>query len=126
MSNRPERRLFTRVAARLEADLETDEGLEIRGVLVNLSVRGFFVRTQEFAPIGSHCKVLLYPLGRDQGALVATGHIRREGSEGLGVEFDNLPYETFEVVRNIVLGAAERPDRVEDELLDRLGIPPGE
>jgi len=126
MFDRQERRLFTRVASRLETDLETDEGLEIRGVLVNLSVRGFFLRTQEFAPVGSHCRVLLYPMGRSQGALMATGHIRREGQEGLGVEFDNLPYETFEVVRNIVLGAAERPERVEDELLDRLGIPPGE
>ena len=126
MSDRPERRLFTRVAARLEADLETDEGLELRGTLVNLSVRGFFLRTQEFAPVGSHCRIQLYPLGRTEGALVATGRIAREGTEGLGVEFDNLPYETFEMVRGIVLGAAERPERVEDELLDRLGIPPGE
>ena len=126
MSKGPDRRMFTRVSARLEADLETEEGLEIRGVLVNLSVRGFFLRTQEFAPPNSHCRIQLYPLGRGFGALNATGTIAREGVEGLGIEFDNLPYETFEAVRTIILGASERPERVEDELLDRLGVPPGE
>ena len=126
MTNRPERRAYTRVPAQLEADLETEEGLELRGMLINLSVRGFYLRTQEFAPVGSICRIQVYPLGRDRGALVATGRIIREGEEGLGVEFENLPYESFEVLRKIVLGAAERPDRVEDELMDRLGIPPGE
>lgn len=126
MSHQPDRRAYTRVAAHLEADLETEEGLELRGVLQNLSVRGFFLRTNEFAPVGSTCRIQIFPLGRGHGALVATGRIAREGEEGLGVEFDHLPYDTFEIVRRIVLSAAERPDRVEDELLDRLGIPPGE
>ncbi|MAB78410.1 MAG: hypothetical protein CMJ89_03560 [Planctomycetes bacterium] len=122
----PERRLFTRVAARLEADLETQDGLELRGVLTNLSVRGFFLQTQEFAPLGSECRIQLYPLGRSRGALVASGRIVREGQEGLGIEFENLPHETFESVRTLILGSAEEPELVENELLNRLSMPPGQ
>ncbi|MAB78409.1 MAG: hypothetical protein CMJ89_03555 [Planctomycetes bacterium] len=122
----PERRLFTRVATRLEIDLETQDGLELRGVLTNLSARGFFLRTQEFAFPGSECLIQLYPLGRSRRALVASGRIVREGQGGLGIEFENLPHETFELVRTLIPGSAEDPELVENELLNRLSMPPGQ
>ena len=121
-----ERRRFTRVPARFKVDLETEEGLELRGTLLNLSVRGFFFRTQEFAPVGSRCRIELYPLDNSTQAFPATGVIKREGIGGFGVEFDSLPYETFEVVRSFVQRVSKHPEHVEDELVDRLGIPPGE
>ena len=122
----PERRLFTRVAARLEADLETQDGLELRGVLTNLSAHGFFLWTQEFAFPGSVCRIRLYPQGRGRGSMIASGRIVREGREGLGIEFENLPHETFEMVRTLILGSAEEPELVENELLDRQSARPGQ
>ncbi len=84
------------------------------------------LQTQEFAPLGSECRIQLYPLGRSRGALVASGRIVREGQEGLGIEFENLPHETFESVRTLILGSAEEPELVENELLNRLSMPPGQ
>ncbi len=127
MSSDANRREFTRVPSGLEVDLSLADGSEITGYLENISLRGVFVRTSERAPSGTECRITLHLAGRGGPfTLEASGFVVHVDQEGLGVCFDEITFEAFERLRNLVFYNADDPGAVEDEFEGQLRTRPHE
>ncbi len=127
MTSDANRREFTRVSSGMEVDLSLADGSEITGYLENISLRGIFVRTSERASPGIECRIILHMAGRGGPfTLEARGFVAHVDQEGLGVCFDEITFEAFERLRNLVFYSADDPTAVEDEFESQLRTRPHE
>ena len=118
-------REFTRVPSGMEVDLQFYDGSEIAGLLDNISMRGLFVPTDRRMPEGSACEVTIYLGGRDHGiALDVKGEVTRCTDDGIGVRFDEISYQAFQHLQQIVLFSSGNSEVIEEELGSHLGLGP--
>jgi hypothetical protein len=118
-------REFTRVPSGMEVDLKFDDGTEIAGLLDNISMRGLFVPSDHTMPEGSVCDVTIFLGGRGHGlALKMKGQVTRCTDGGIGIRFDEIPYDTFQHLQKIVLFSSGNSGVIESELESHLGLGP--
>ena len=117
------KRDFTRVPSGLDVDIRFDDGTELTEHIDDVSVRGLFVQSETRFPVGTKCRLVLHLGGRGHGiALEASGQVARCTEEGMGMRFDEISYDAFEHLRNLVRFNSGDPEAIEDELDDHLGI----
>ena len=89
----------------------------------DLSLRGFYMFTDERLPLGAPCEAKLY-LGTTEEPLVLTikGSIARHDKTGMGVEFAEMDLDTYHHLRNLVLYNAADPNQIQQEFSRHLGL----
>ena len=113
-----ERRRATRILTTIEARLGCG-GAEFPLHLLNLSIVGFLGEPTIDIHLGASCTVAL----SGAGSLVeASGTVVRNDDQGLAVRFDELPFESYENLRDFLFANAEDPAKIADELADRIGF----
>ncbi len=119
MDRRPERRRVTRVATVIEAELFGPDGRAIPIRLENLSVVGLRASGAAALPVGTRCRVTLRA-GTE--TVEARGTVVRAQADALALGFEELPFESYERLRALLLRLADDPAVITEELSDRLGF----
>lgn len=114
-----ERRRLTRVSTAIEAELTAQEGLPISARLENLSLVGLRASVVVPIAVGTPCRVELRAGGE---SVDARGTVVRSEGHALALSFDELPFESYERLRAILLRHANDPAVIAEELSDRLGF----
>ncbi|MFZ5863955.1 MAG: PilZ domain-containing protein [Nitrospirota bacterium] len=111
-----ERRQWTRVTTGLDVRVEA-AGLTVRGRVRDLSLAGVYLFCDPPFPKGTACSVTLVLVGADPPLTIElNGHVVHAETEGMGIEFTEMPVDSLGHVRNLVRYNTEDSDFVEDEL----------
>ncbi len=124
MEDKLNKREFTRVPIKMEAEVSSDDTGLTSGEIKDLSMNGIYLVCDEDLAAGTECQVVLF-FGEGQGRLriEVSGKVVRTDDGGVGVEFSEIVgLESFDHLRNIVLHNAQETDEVEKELKEHLGI----
>jgi len=123
MTDKSERREFTRIPVNVKVDVEAGTAATLTGEARDLSLNGFFLECTEPFAVGTECDVLLY-LGEGPKALQikAQGKVARKEKNGMGVQLTDIAVESFEHLRNLIQYNAKDPQQVEKEFDSHLGI----
>lgn len=116
-------RKSSRVPMVLSADVRVD-GVVRRLTVINLSLGGVAVATDEALPMGAACTVALL-LDGGQGTATCTleGAVVRNGAGEAGIAFSEVAgLESFKHLRNLLLYNAREPERLVGEFENYLGL----
>lgn len=112
-----ERRRYTRVAVRLEADLYTPERVLLGCETRDISLRGLFLVTDQQLPVGTECRAVLWLCGVDPPLLLQFSvKVVRQTADGLGVEIDSVQeMNSYHHLVNLVAYNLGDPDLIRTE-----------
>ncbi|MFA6599845.1 MAG: PilZ domain-containing protein [Candidatus Omnitrophota bacterium] len=112
-----ERRRFTRVQVTVEAEVLGGKTLRIRAAATELSMRGFFLRTNRKLRLGTPCAFRLL-LGNPamRPVIHVTGKIIRARRGGFGVELTDIDLNSFDHLSGLVLTRSLDPAKLESEI----------
>ena len=120
-----ERREFTRVQVKLQAELMSGGNVVIQGQLGNVSFNGMLLHCEVSLPEGTACQVFLN-LDGTQGApcIQARGIVSRVEASGLAVQFVEIQGpESAGHLRNLVLyNSGPNTQQVEREFQAHVGL----
>jgi hypothetical protein len=123
MSDDADRREFTRVPFRVEAELVGDHATVVCGDVRDLSLNGLYAAGVGRLPPDSLCDVFLVLGGpASETRLKMRGRVARVDRGGLAVQFLALGLDTFYHLRNLVLYNGADHARIEDEFKAHLGL----
>ena len=117
------RRAFTRIEIGLPVDLQMEGGRVLHCLTRDLSYRGVFLITNEsFAP-GTPADLTVWLGRRGSGlGLRIFGTVTRQTPSGVGVQIEEIAYEAFEHLRQLVAYNAPDPSVVDQEINRDLGL----
>jgi hypothetical protein len=115
----PERRRTSRVEASVEAEVQGRGQRPFAVEVENLSVVGLMARTDQALPVGTRCRITL---GIDGTRADAMAVVARIEDGRIALRFEELPYESFERLRALLLRNAEDPRIIADEISERMGF----
>ena len=125
MEHEHDRREFTRVQVKLQAELMSGGNVVIQGQLGNVSFNGMLLDCAVSLPEGTACQVFLN-LDGAQGApcIQARGIVTRVESSGLAVQFVEIQGdESAGHLRNLVLyNSGPHTQQVEREFQEHIGL----
>ncbi len=125
MNDEQERREFTRVQVKLQAELQSGGKVLIQGELGDVSLNGLFLLTRGTLPIDSSCQIMLM-LDGGQGMLCiqVKGKVSRVEESGIAIQFTEiLGEESLSHLRNLVLlNSGDLAQQVEHEFHEHVGI----
>lgn len=97
-----DRRHFTRVDFKVSALLQA-EGVAIKGEVVDVSLHGLYLETEEKIPIGTPVEVTIYLTStQDPVVINVKGTVARQMPGGIGCAFDRMDAESFAHLRSII------------------------
>jgi hypothetical protein len=112
----PDRRAFTRLAARLDVALQWDGGTPLPAELLDLSIGGAFVRIPGGPDHAATCRFFLRERDGSREALVMRGCVVHANDDGIGLRFDEVPLGAFERLLALLLELGADAARMENEL----------
>ncbi len=117
------KREFTRVPMHIWGTFADASGEKLTAEVNNLSVRGCHVSTFDPLPAGGRFHLTLF-VEDDDDALrfQVEARVVRSDADGMGVEFMEMPLESYEHLRNMVLLNASDPEQVEREFREHIGL----
>ena len=125
MDSHSDRREFTRVQVKLEAELSTGGKVFIKGTLGDLSMNGMYLTCGGTLPLDTPCQVMLI-LDGGQGAMCvqATGRVQRIEDGGLALQFTEiLGQESAQHLQNLILlNSCDDVEQVEQEFCEHVGL----
>ena len=124
MDSKTEVREFTRACAKIEARVASGDEIVIFGQTRDISLNGLYVICDERLPPGTSCRVILF-LGESQNQLAirTRGRITRVDDAGMGIEITEIPVESLDHMRKLVLyNSSGNFEAVEQEFKTHLGI----
>lgn len=118
-----EKRKFTRVPFKVEAEVKTDDTTYRSVEITNLSVGGCLLPIRAALEIGAKChvKITLGGTGNDL-AVTVDGEVIRNTSEAVAIRFTSVDPDSLFHLQNIVRYNAPDADAVEKEIRDHFGI----
>ncbi len=118
-----DRREFTRVSARAEVEVLTEENWKISGSSANLSLNGLLLEVSLPTLVGKSCSVTLsLPAEPEPLRINAKGIIVQSQKGKMGIQFTSVDCEDFDYLRNLILYNASDPIRIETEFDSHLGL----
>jgi hypothetical protein len=116
-------REFTRVPVHIWGTFRDGKRELVTAEVTSLSLRGCYASTFEALPAGEVHKLMLFTED-DSHALHITVQARvvRSDEDGMGIEFTEMPLESYDHLRKMVLLNATEPDKVEKEFRDHIGL----
>lgn len=123
MSDFEAQREFTRIPIHIWGTFTDASGDLLTAEVNNLSLRGCHVSTFDPLPAGGRYHLTLF-VEDDERALhfKVEARIVRSDQDGMGVEFMEMPLESYEHLRNMVLLNATDPTQVEREFHSHIGL----
>lgn len=119
----PSQREFTRVPLHIWGVYSNPDGERLVVELDQVSLRGCFARTTETQVVGTRFHLdLTTDLDNEALQLRVEAQVARVLEEGMGIEFVEMPMESYEHLKRMVLLHAPDPARVEQEFMDHLGL----
>ncbi len=116
-------REFTRVPIHIWGTFHDENGELLTAEINNLSMRGCHASTFEALPEGGRYHLTLFTEDEDSALhFKVEARIVRSDQDGMGIEFLELPLESYEHLRNMVLLNSHDPDQVEREFREHIGI----
>jgi hypothetical protein len=116
-------REFTRVPIHIWGTFHDENGELLTAEINNLSMRGCHASTFEALPEGGRHHLTLFTEDEDSALhFKVEARIVRSDQDGMGIEFLELPLESYEHLRNMVLLNSHDPDQVEREFREHIGI----
>ncbi len=110
-----ERRNFTRVLFRGEAELRCD-GKVIRGDLNNLSLRGMLVTSPDPCPLGKQVAVQIELTGAtSEVSIRITGQVVRLQEGEIAIEFTGMDLDSFILLKNVIVYNSESEEKILEE-----------
>ena len=124
MSQFPFTREFTRVPIHIWGTFADESGAELLTAEINnLSMRGCHASTFEALPEGGQHHLTLFTEDEENALhFTVEARIVRSDEDGMGIEFFELPLESYEHLRNMVLLNSHDPEQVEREFREHIGI----
>ena len=118
-----EKRRFTRVPFKVEAELKVGDTLYRTDDITNLSVGGCLLSLQANCEVGATCQVLIR-LGGTNSELTVTmeGTVLRKTADTVAIKFTGVDVDSLFHLQNIVRYNASDPDAVEREIRDHFGV----
>lgn len=112
-----ERRQFTRVLFPIHAAIEC-QGAIVSGNVSDLSLRGFFVATEERVPMDEEVNVTLRMQGTNPPIVLRfAALVVRVIPSGIGLKICEADLQSFTHLRNVVAMQSDDPDHILDEFL---------
>ncbi len=123
MPDYQQKREFTRVPVHIWGTFKDGDRELLTAEITALSLRGCYASTFEALPQGEEHMLMLFTED-DAHALHITvkARIVRSTEDGMGVEFIEMPLESYDHLRHMVLLNASDPDTVEHEFRTHVGI----
>jgi len=123
MSDMESKREFTRVPVHIWGTFKDGDRELVTADVTSLSLRGCYASTFEAIPAGEVHSLLLFT-DDDRHALHITVQARivRSDEDGMGVEFIEMPLESYDHLRKLVLLNAADPEKVESEFRSHIGL----
>jgi hypothetical protein len=117
------RREFTRIPIHIWGTFADTTGDLLTAEVNNLSVRGCHVSTFDALPAGGRYHLTLF-VEDDEQALhfKVESRVVRSDQDGMGIEFMEMPLESYGHLRNMVLLNASDPEQVEREFRQHIGL----
>ncbi len=117
-------REFTRVPIHIWGTFSDEAGTELLTAEINnLSMRGCHASTFEALPEGERYHLTLFTEDEESALhFRVEARIVRSDQDGMGIEFFELPLESYEHLRNMVLLNSQNPEQVEREFREHIGI----
>jgi len=123
MSGSPFSREFTRVPIIIWGTFADAGGERLTAELNNVSMRGCHASTFDALPEGGVYDLTLFTEDDDNALhFQVKARIVRSDGDGMGIEFVELPLESYDHLRHMVLLNARDPEVVEREFREHLGI----
>lgn len=118
-----EKRRFTRVPFKVEAELKIDDVTYRSDDITNLSVGGCLLPIQANCEAGAKCHVTIRLGGTSSDLSVAVeGKVLRAGPDAVAIKFTGVDVDDLFHLQNIVRYNSSDPDAVEREIRDHFGI----
>lgn len=116
-------REFTRIPIHIWGTFTDASGDLLTAEVNNLSLRGCHVSTFDPLPADGRYHLTLF-VEDDERALHfrVEARIVRSDRDGMGVEFMEMPLESYEHLRNMVLLNSTDPEQVEREFHQHIGL----
>jgi hypothetical protein len=123
MTDYTTRREFTRVPVHIWGTFKDGERELLTAEVTTLSLRGCYASTFEALPMGTASALTLFTED-DETALHITvaARVVRSDEDGMGVEFTEMPLESYDHLRMLVLLNSSDPDKVEREFRSHIGL----
>jgi hypothetical protein len=123
MTDYSNQREFTRVPVQIWGTFREGKRELVTTEITSLSLRGCYASTFEVLPEGEVHRLTLFTED-DANAIHITvkARIVRSDQDGMGIEFTEMPLESYDHLRKMVLLNATDPDRVEREFRDHIGL----
>ena len=125
MGESPNRRTFTRVHVKLEAELQSGGKVLIKGTLGDISLNGVYLNCKGILAVNTNCDVsVLLDGGLGTVSIQAKGTIRRVEESGMAIQFTEIIGEdSFDHLRNLILlNSREQAKQVEQEYHGHVGL----
>jgi hypothetical protein len=118
-----EKRRFTRVPFKVEAELIIEDVTYRSDDISNLSVGGCLLPIQVNCEAGAKCHVKIRLGGTSSELTVAVeGKVLRAGPDNVAIKFTGVEVDDLFHLQNIVRYNSSDPDAVEREIRDHFGI----
>ena len=114
-----ERRRNARVEFKTTVKLKFNDHLYEHCAISNLSVKGLFVLGITDRQQGDKCEISLQLTGSSSElVLIMKGVIARMTPEGIGIHFEEINFDSFYHLKNIVYYNCEEPDTLAENYLE--------
>lgn len=118
-----EKRKFTRVPFRVQAEMTFNKVLYAAEELSNLSIGGCLLKINEDLEPEGDCRIRIFLTGvSPEQSVEVNGKIVRYKNGYVAVKFTNIDPDSLFHLQNIILYNSADPDEVEQEILDHPGI----
>ncbi|MBW2107645.1 MAG: PilZ domain-containing protein [Deltaproteobacteria bacterium] len=118
-----EKRRFTRVPFKMEAEVRVGDMVYRSAEISNLSVGGCLLPICGDLQVGTQCRVKISLGGAGQDvAVVAEGLVVRIQRDAVAIKFTSVDPDSLFHLRNIIRYNSADPDAVDREIRDHSGI----
>ena len=116
-------REFTRVPVHIWGTFKEGKREIVTAEITSLSLRGCYASTFEALPMDAQYPLTLFTEDDDSALhITVAARVVRSDQDGMGIEFTEMPLESYDHLRRMVLMNATDPERVEKEFRDHIGL----
>jgi hypothetical protein len=121
MSDNPSRREMTRVPLQIETELRVEGHPLTLGKTTDISLKGLYVTSQQSLPVDATCHITLRLGPQEHPIRIAIeGTVVRTTDEGMAIEINRVPPDSFSHLHNLVIYNAQDTNRIDEELHNRV------
>ena len=109
-------RKFSRVKFNVNATVTIAER-QFSGKVLNLSMKGMFLATEERPALGESVEITIQLSGAAPDlAITCAGHVYRSDEEGVGFTFEKIDLDSYTHLKNIISYNIDDPEKVMEEI----------